>query len=156
MRKRLGAVCSTYSCSIMHAQFIVVNVLQLDIHWLFYQGQFDMIKSHFFLMFDLRRKNHLLKSLVSHTMRDWCQFLHRFRTGKADRSGRLLDPYPINPPLSTSRCWTHLPRHHYSRHTIGNKCTSDFGAICPLWGAPVPLCKHQETVNFVSSMSGCN
>jgi hypothetical protein len=42
---------------------------------------------------------------------------------------------------SASCCWEPPPWHQYPQHTIGNECTSWFGAICPLWQAPVPFLK---------------
>ncbi len=41
--------------------------------------------------------------------------------------------------LSTSHCPTPPPRHHHLQHTIGNDSVSWFGAIRPLWQAPVPF-----------------
>jgi hypothetical protein len=41
--------------------------------------------------------------------------------------------------LSAFYRWMPTPWHHCLQHTIGSKCTSWFGAICPLWRAPVPF-----------------
>jgi hypothetical protein len=57
----------------------------------------------------------------------------------ADRLGRLLDPYPtallfVHFPLLDTPDPASLPSI-----LISNNCMSWFGAICPLWQAPVPF-----------------
>jgi hypothetical protein len=66
--------------------------------------------------------------------------------------GRLLDTYPIVHLFVRSCHWTLPPRNHYPRHAIGSECMSWFGAIFPLWQAPVPFFNDTKllilSVNF--------
>ncbi len=48
-------------------------------------------------------------------------------------------PTKMHHRSSASHRPTPPPRHHYLRHTISNDIVSWFGAICPLWRAPVPF-----------------
>ncbi len=45
---------------------------------------------------------------------------------------------------SASHHPTPPPQNHYLWHTIGNNIVSWFGAICPLWQAPVPFLNNMK------------
>jgi hypothetical protein len=66
-------------------------------------------------------------------------------------------PTEFPPHLSTFNCWTPLPWHHYSQHTIGNECMSRFGAICSVvsTGPIFKQCKIETFVMLTSRRDGC-
>jgi hypothetical protein len=86
---------------------------------------------------------------------DLYQFLRIFRTQKAERLGRLLDPYPTAPlfvPFPSSDTPALAPLA--STHCLGLRCVLRFGAICPLWQAPVsPIFRQSEIVTFITTVS---
>jgi hypothetical protein len=53
-------------------------------------------------------------------------------------------PTQLHHLLSASHCRTPPPQHHYLLHTIGKECTSWFGAIRPLWWAPVSFLNNAK------------
>jgi hypothetical protein len=55
-------------------------------------------------------------------------------------------PTQLHHHLSASHHRTPPPQHYYLRHTIGNKCTSWFGVIRPLWQASVPFLNDAKSL----------